>query len=318
MLNTKIDSTADIPDLRIRIQTRLNDHYQLGTITGKLYLFFYALYHCTTPSAFLAQQLDQDLKFYVSNVSKFRSGLVQFEARRKAGRMPEDVGIRFTDGTSVNLRLQCTGSRVDSLCVKDDRTGNWEVLGLLPEQYLEKIEKDILHNPDLFDPRLVASCALRPAFENIEALQQSICKQKMEAARRAGLFNQEEFHPGGSDDFQILLTNPANVHGRFFIEHIEDIAENLIRSGFYGALHPDEARFKEFQLCSLHIAILDFISQNLDHLLLGTGSGTTTALTQSKRLLLLLPVSALPDVIIDKLTRLEHSYPAWPAFVLRN
>ena len=259
MLIAKSISTntfTDGADLRSRFETSLNDHYKLGTITGKLVLFFYALYHCSSPSAFLAKQLNQDLQFYVGNVSRLRRALYEFEARHKAGRIPDDVSFKLTDGSAVNMRLKYTGGQIDSLCVKDERTGTWEALGLLPEQFLIKIENDILNNPDLFDSRLIASCKLRPAFENIEALQKMICKEKMEAARKAGKFNPEDFDPGSTDDFQILLANPENVHGRFFIEHVLDIAENLVGSGFYGVMHPDESNFKEFQSCSLHLSLI--------------------------------------------------------------
>lgn len=304
------ESFAVIPDLRARFEARTNDHYNLGTMTGKLVVFFYALVNCSSPWAFLAKQQNQDLQYYVTNVSKFREALYQFEAQYKAGRIPEDVSFRLSDDTEINLRLTIAAGQIDRLYIKDERTGNWETLCLLPEQFLEKIEKDILNNPDLFDPRLVASCKLKPAFDNIEALQKSICKEKMEQARKAGKFNQNEFNPGGSDDFQILLTDPLNVHGRYFIEHAEQIAENLIHSGFYGTMHSDEANFKKYQACSLHIAVLDFISQNLNHILSGTISGNTESIAKAIRLLNLVPRKHLPDSIIDKLTLIEHRFGA--------
>ena len=301
-----------INNLKSRYAAKVTDQYQPGTFTGKLCLIFYALFNFTTPSAFLAKKSAEALAFYVSNAGKIRQVLHECETSLKSGLKPTDAATcQLTDGTRFQLILDIDESdgQVRNFILKNETTGKCAVLGFMPAQLIEKIEQDILDNPDLFDARLVASCRLRPAFDNIEALQKAIYKKNSREARQAGQADPTEFDRGGCDDFLMLLTDPETAHGNAFIQHMEVIAENLLHTGFYeDQWHPDEVALRKFQMCALHSALADFISQNLNHLLLGKIRGNEQTITIAIRLLSLIPRQHSGEHNINKLNLLEQYF----------
>ena len=295
-----VQTYNSIDNLQSRFQAKLHQEYRLETFTGFLKLLYHAIQHLYFfPSNYLSKKSKESLDFYVSNISQIRKHLLNFEHQIKQGTdLPShDMTCQLTDGTVVEFRLQFAG-QAQFFYLKNDAS-EWELQPFTPKELLEEIEKDILNNPVYFDPRLVASCELNGAIEIIEDLGRTMMEEnRIEAMRRRN----GNVHFYGAEELMDRLTNPNDSHNIRLVQHIEEIADNLLKSGIYdNQSHPQEPTFRQYDFFNLRVVIEFYISRNLDHLLLGNMTeANRDAIKIALRLLEKLATNDLSDEVNNK------------------
>jgi len=303
LINERMSGQAsnNIPDLPSRFQAKLSHTYRLDTFFGFLSLLRYAIQHLYfSPSAYLSKKSREGLDFYVSNVSQLRKSLLNIEFLIKQGSdlVSHDDTWELTDGTVIEFRIQHS-AEARFFYLKNDQS-EWELQPFSPQEFIAEIERDILNNPACFDPRLVASCKLNTALKTIEDLGRILIEERREHAK-SSVKTVVNYY--GADDLMPRLISPNDPHHSRLVQDIENIIDHLIQAGTYDDdLHPDEPSFRTYDFFNLRVVIECFISDNLDHLLLGNiTAANRDAVRLAIRLLEKLATNDLSEVVNNKL-----------------